>query len=116
MKNQFYFQPSVRLGPSGGYAMHMLTLLPGGNRSVFELGKKWILFPCISFFQCSPGVGDTKDFVEGVTSSRFQVLLLFTMNPRICYCKLRPLIHVVDNANLVFGSHYPKKACPVTVK
>lgn len=39
--------------------------------------------------------------------------LTFPTNPRIHYCKITP--YMIDNANLVFGSLYPKKACPVTL-
>lgn len=40
MKDRFYFQSSAGLGPLGWYAVHVLTSLPSGNSSVFELGKK----------------------------------------------------------------------------
>lgn len=39
MKDRFYFQASAGLGPLGWYAVHR-TLLPSGNSSVVELGKK----------------------------------------------------------------------------
>lgn len=41
------------LGLLGGCTVHMLTLLPGGNDSVFELGKKGVHFPHVSLLSFS---------------------------------------------------------------
>lgn len=75
-KTNLFFQASVGLEPLGGYSMHMLTLLPGGNDSMFELGKKWVHLPHISLLSFTQsrwhkGLCGDRDLQQ------VQVLLLF---------------------------------------
>lgn len=114
------FCQCVGVGPLIGYAVYVLALLPGGNDSVFELGKNWVHFLHISLLTFTlkgqhKGLCGGSDFQQAGYRTCFQVLL-FSHELWSPLLYENTMIHMVDKTNFVVGSLYPKKACPVAVK